>query len=386
MISLCKQMKTDGLIPFAFGQKDGWPALGTFDILDLRLNGFDFHMNLMRHHVPWTDKRVTAVFKQWAELIPYVQAGATGRTWQDATKALEQKKAGMLFQGTNQVAAQYVSDKANLSDLDFFVYPEINPKWGQLFMDAPMDGFCIAEKTQNYAAAAKLLEYIGTGSAEKAYLKFDKWDVAVAQGRQRPGVQRDPEEVGSGHCEVSAHRPVHGPRQRSRLRRQHRCGRDRQLRQQPLLLEHRLDSEEPRGAGEVHLRLEGSGGFRWQALILASPRCRGRRVGPVRPSGGGGHGCGHSPGATSVSSRCCWASRSLPTWCSSGFRPSAPSFFHSPTGPESARSPRSVSTVSRTTATHSASTRSFGRRWNTTSSGSGSSLCSPLRWECSSRC
>ncbi len=186
MISLCKQMKTDGLIPFAFGQKDGWPALGTFDILDLRLNGFDFHMNLMRHHVPWTDKRVTAVFKQWAELIPYVQAGATGRTWQDATKALEQKKAGMLFQGTNQVAAQYVSDKANLSDLDFFVYPEINPKWGQLFMDAPMDGFCIAEKTQNYAAAAKLLEYIGTGSAEKAYLKFDKWDVAVAKGVNDP--------------------------------------------------------------------------------------------------------------------------------------------------------------------------------------------------------
>jgi multiple sugar transport system substrate-binding protein len=186
MITLCKQMKKDGLVPFAFGQKDGWPALGTFDIINLRLNGYDFHMDLMRHHVPWTDKRVTAVFKQWAELIPYVQAGATGRIWEDATKTLEQKKAGMLFQGTNQVAAQYVSDKADLSDLDFFVYPEIDPKWGQLYMDAPMDGFCISAKTSNYASAAKLLEYIGTGAAEKAYLKYDEWDVAVAQGVHDP--------------------------------------------------------------------------------------------------------------------------------------------------------------------------------------------------------
>jgi len=182
LIALSKQMKKDGLIPFAFGQKDGWPALGTFDIINLRLNGFNFHMDLMRHHVPWTDKRVTAVFKQWAELMPYVQAGATGRIWEDACKTLEQKKAGMIFQGTNQIAAQYVSDKANLSDLDFFVYPEINPKWGQDYMDAPMDGFCIAQKTQNYSAAAKLLEYIGTGAAEKNYLKYDKWDVAVAKG------------------------------------------------------------------------------------------------------------------------------------------------------------------------------------------------------------
>ncbi|MCL2418036.1 MAG: extracellular solute-binding protein [Conexibacteraceae bacterium] len=186
LIALCKQMKTDGLIPFAFGQKDGWPALGTFDIINLRLNGFKFHMQLMRHQVPWTDKRVTAVFKQWAELMPYVQAGATGRIWEDACKTLEQKQAGMIFQGTNQIAAQYVSDKADLSDLDFFVYPEINPKWGQDFMDAPMDGFCISQKTQNYSTAAKLLEYIGSGAAEKNYLKYDKWDVAVASDVHDP--------------------------------------------------------------------------------------------------------------------------------------------------------------------------------------------------------
>lgn len=186
LIALCKTMKKDGLVPFALGQKDGWPALGTFDIINLRINGFDYHMKLMQHKVPWTDPGVTAVFDQWAELIPYCQAGAVGHVWEDATKTLEQKQAGMIFQGTNQVAAQYVGDHADLADLDFFVYPEINPKWGQDFMDAPMDGFAIAAKAKNVAAADDILEYIGTGAAEAHYMKYDEWDVAVATGAVVP--------------------------------------------------------------------------------------------------------------------------------------------------------------------------------------------------------
>ena len=45
--ALCTKMQTDGLTPIAFGDKDGWPAMGTFDILNLRLNGYDFHVGLM---------------------------------------------------------------------------------------------------------------------------------------------------------------------------------------------------------------------------------------------------------------------------------------------------------------------------------------------------
>lgn len=180
MIALCKQMKSDGLVPFAFGQQDGWPALGTFDIINLRMNGFEYHMQLMQHKVPWTDSKVTDVLNQWAELLPYCQTGATGRIWEDAVKTLEAKQAGMMFQGTNQVAAQYVTDKADLDDLDFFVYPEINPAYGQQFMDAPADGFCLSKKAKNVAPAKKVLEYIGSGPAEAQYLTHDEWDVALA--------------------------------------------------------------------------------------------------------------------------------------------------------------------------------------------------------------
>lgn len=183
-INLNKKMKSDGLVPLAFADKDGWPALGTFDILNMRINGYDYHIKLMKHEVPWTDPGVTAVFNQWAELAPYQQKGANGRIWQDAAKALENKQAGMMFQGTNQVAANYSAK--NLDDLDFFVFPTINTAYGTDYMDAPTDGFILPKKGTNSAAAKKVLDYIGTAEAETTFLKTDHWDIGVATGLQAP--------------------------------------------------------------------------------------------------------------------------------------------------------------------------------------------------------
>jgi multiple sugar transport system substrate-binding protein len=129
---------------------------------------------------------VTTVFQHWVELMPYLQTGANGRIWQDAAKALEAKQAGMMFQGTNQVAAQYVTDGANLSDLDFFVFPEINTAYGQDYMDAPTDGFMVSAKAKNVDGAKAILEYIGTGAAEANFLKTDQWDVGLASGLNAP--------------------------------------------------------------------------------------------------------------------------------------------------------------------------------------------------------
>jgi len=183
-IALAKKMKSDGIIPLAFAEKDGWPALGTFDILNLRINGYDNHIKLMKHEIPWSDPTVTAVFDKWRELLPYTQNGANGRTWQDAAKALENKQAGMMFQGSNQVAANYAP--ANLPDLDFFVFPEINPAYGTDYMDAPTDGFMLPKKGKNAAAAKAVLEYIGTGAAETGFLNTDHWDVGLANGLVAP--------------------------------------------------------------------------------------------------------------------------------------------------------------------------------------------------------
>ena len=177
-VALCKQMKKDGLVPIAFGDKDAWPAMGTFDQLNFRTNGYDFHVDLMAGKASWTDAKVKTVFDHWAEILPYHQDGFMGRTWQDAAQTLVAKKAGMYVLGT--FVAQQFSNKADLDDLDFFAFPEINSAYGQDTVEAPADGFMVSKSPKNKAGVTKLLEYLGTPAAEQIYLKSDTSVVAAS--------------------------------------------------------------------------------------------------------------------------------------------------------------------------------------------------------------
>ncbi|MEO5981788.1 MAG: ABC transporter substrate-binding protein, partial [Pedococcus sp.] len=60
--TLGTQMKKDGLVPIAFGDKDGWPAMGTFDQLNMRINGYQYHIDLMAGKESWNSPQVKKVF------------------------------------------------------------------------------------------------------------------------------------------------------------------------------------------------------------------------------------------------------------------------------------------------------------------------------------
>ncbi|WP_105970407.1 ABC transporter substrate-binding protein [Streptomyces geranii] len=177
-IALCKQMKADGLVPIAFGDKDAWPALGTFDQINFRTNGYDFHVELMAGKASWTDAKVRATFDNWAEILPYSQEGSTGRTWQDAAQTLVSKKAGMYLLGT--FVGQQFTNATDLADLDFFAFPEIDPSFGQDTVEAPTDGFMLSKSPKNKAGSVQLLEFLGTPEAEQIYLKADPNVVAAS--------------------------------------------------------------------------------------------------------------------------------------------------------------------------------------------------------------
>jgi multiple sugar transport system substrate-binding protein len=168
LVALCKKMQADGLVPIAFGDKDGWPAMGTFDILNMRMNGYKFHIDLMEGVAKWTDPKVKAVFEKWAELLPYFQEGAPGRTWQDAAKAaFVDKIAGMYFLGT--FALEQAGDAS--SDIGFFPFPTLGTEWdGENAMDAPIDGFMLIANPKNPDAAKAFLKCVGSPEAQVAYV------------------------------------------------------------------------------------------------------------------------------------------------------------------------------------------------------------------------
>jgi multiple sugar transport system substrate-binding protein len=174
--TLCAKMKADSLTPIGFADKDGWPAFGTFDQMNMRMNGYDFHVQLMAGKASWTDPKVKNVFSLWSSLLPYHQSGALGLTWQEAAQALVAKKTGMYLLGSF-VAQQFPA--ADLADLDFFAFPQIDSQYGIDAVEAPIDGFMISKKAKNAAGAKELLKYLGSAEAQGVYLKTDPSDVGT---------------------------------------------------------------------------------------------------------------------------------------------------------------------------------------------------------------
>ncbi|GIF64577.1 ABC transporter substrate-binding protein [Asanoa ishikariensis] len=162
LTTLADKMKSDGLAPIAFADKDGWPAMGTFDILNMRINGYQFHIDLMAGKGSWESAEVKKVFDTWGQLLPLHQPDALGRTWQEAAQALQQKKAGMYLLGTFLID-QF--PQAEREDVDLFTFPAIDPAVGSDAIDAPIDGFCMSAKPKNGAGAKKLLAYLAAPEA-----------------------------------------------------------------------------------------------------------------------------------------------------------------------------------------------------------------------------
>lgn len=179
LTTLSKKMQSDGLIPIEFADKDGWPAMGTFDYLNMRLNGYQFHMDLTAHKESWDQPKVTSVFDSWRELLPFQNPNALGMTWQDSAKNLGDKKSGMYLLGS--FLTQQFTDKAVSDDIDFFPFPEMAME-GQDAIEAPIDGLLLSKKGGENSGARDFLAFLGTPEGQDAYAAVDSANIATAKG------------------------------------------------------------------------------------------------------------------------------------------------------------------------------------------------------------
>ncbi len=177
--ALGDKMKGEGVTPLAFADKDGWEAMGTFDILNLRVNGYDYHISLMGGHEDWTSPKVANVFDIWKGLLPYHQPDALGRSWQEAAQSLQKGDAAMYYLGT--FAAQQFAKGAEQDHLDFFIFPEVDSAIGTGAIEAPTDGYMMSKRPKNEAGAKKWLGYLGAAKAQDILVQADPSVIATSQ-------------------------------------------------------------------------------------------------------------------------------------------------------------------------------------------------------------
>jgi multiple sugar transport system substrate-binding protein len=174
LLALCARMQKDGLTPVAFADKDGWPAMGTFDILNLRLNGYLFHMDLLAGRLPWTDPSVTAVFEAWRKLIPFYTPGYAGLKWEQACDTLTRKQSGMYLLGTFLTDQVKLVDPSAVDDLDMFPFPYFGNGFdAEKALDAPVDIWMMPSRSPTLKAdlvnVKAYLEFWTRGSTQNTF-------------------------------------------------------------------------------------------------------------------------------------------------------------------------------------------------------------------------
>ncbi len=165
LLDVCAKLKAANITPFAIGTKALWPTGGWFDYLNMRVNGYEFHMDLTAGKVPYTDAKVNAVFDRWEELVKpgYFLANHAGYDWQDAIAPFVKGEAAMYLMGNFAVDPM---KKAGLTEaqLAFMQFPKISDV--PMAEDAPTDTAHIPAKAKNKADARKFLAYMAKADVQ----------------------------------------------------------------------------------------------------------------------------------------------------------------------------------------------------------------------------
>lgn len=169
-LQVCRDLRAAGYAPMALGSKDVWPASGVFDILNMRANGPQFHLDLLSGRESYESEEVAKTFAYWAEAI---EAGcfmddATAYDLNDSVGLMARNEAAMSVIGT------FIMDivpEEKREDIGFFRFPVIDTSL-PLGEDAPTDGYIIPATAKNPEAAKAFAAVLGSKEGQEIIAKF----------------------------------------------------------------------------------------------------------------------------------------------------------------------------------------------------------------------
>jgi len=169
LVAACVKLKAKGIEPFAIGTRDLWPAAAWFDYIDLRLNGLDFHTELMRGAIPYTDPRVARVLEYWRVLVSTrcFSRNHASSSWQESQALVYTGKAAMMLIG-NFIVPNFPADVRDR--MEFAPFPAIRPDIGR-FEEAPVNTLHIPARARNKDDARRFLAYVLRADVQEALNK-----------------------------------------------------------------------------------------------------------------------------------------------------------------------------------------------------------------------
>lgn len=169
LMAAAEKAKSAGIVPFTIGTRDLWASGLWFDYLNQRINGLDFHMQLMEGKVAYTDPRVKKVFETWAEPVTkgYFLPNATSYGWQEGIPFLSQGKAAMYLLGPYVRTSLPAELHANIG---FFPFPTVKPGVPKS-EELAVNGVGIPSGAKNKELAKRFLKFLAEPENNKEFAK-----------------------------------------------------------------------------------------------------------------------------------------------------------------------------------------------------------------------
>ncbi len=186
LLDTCFLLRQRQITPIALGSKDLWPVAAWFDYLDLRLNGLQFHQELLRGRQFWHDPRVTQVLALWQQLIRsncFMQ-GHEMLGWRDVLPFLYHRQAAMMLMGNFWTAQIPTPMRADIALVPFPVVDAHVP----LYEDSPTDVLVISAKTRQPDQARQFLEFFAQENVQDDIAR----SVGMLAAHRGGQIERDP--------------------------------------------------------------------------------------------------------------------------------------------------------------------------------------------------
>jgi len=165
-VANCELFKAADIDCLTTGTSALWPAAGIFDYLNLRTNGYEYHMALTNGDVAWTDQGVRDTFAQWARLVEpgYITENHAAIDWQDAAALFVNGEAANYVMGNFLVGV--LKDGGMTNDtLGFMPFPTINPDVVRA-EEAPTDTIHIPSGATNVEDAKTFLAFVAQADVQ----------------------------------------------------------------------------------------------------------------------------------------------------------------------------------------------------------------------------
>lgn len=193
MLAMCDTLNEAGYTPFAQTASSTWPPpiAFWFTAINLRLNGPEFHEQLMLGQERYDSPEVREVFAYYQEMFDRdcFASDATSTSYGGAVSDFDSGNFAMY--GHGEWLYEFIGENTK-ANTGFFAYPTINPEVGQGEL-VPMWGAFIHADTVNPAGARDFLIYLASQASQQS-----NWDTL---GRTASNLLVDPAQYDLVHAQ-----------------------------------------------------------------------------------------------------------------------------------------------------------------------------------------